>query len=100
MWDRRGLVGMAVAVVVAVGRIWDPVARRGVGAVPGEWDLVELAEDWGRSLGDISLLRRCLRASGCWLVAMWMVAEAGMCLQVANGTTLLMGFCDNCRICQ
>jgi hypothetical protein len=96
LWDRRDLAGMVVAVVVAAGISWDLVARSGVGVVPRAWGLVELVEGWSRFAGDIFLLWRCLRANGLCQVVVWMVAEAGMCLRVANGTTSLM-FWVRCR---
>lgn len=85
MWR---LVDMeAVVVVVAVGRSWDLVARRGVGVALGEWDLVGLVEGLSMFAGGIFLLRRCLRASDWLLVVVRMTAEAGMCLRVVCGTT-------------
>ena len=76
--------------VVAVGRSWDLVARKDVGVVLGEWDLVGLVEGWSRSAGGIFLLWRCWRASGWFLVVVSVVAKAGMCLRVVCRTTLLV----------
>jgi hypothetical protein len=92
MWRFEGMV--VAVVVVVVGRSWDLVARRGVDAVLGEWDPVDLVEGLSRFAGGICLLRRCWRASGWLLVVVWMVVvEADMCLRVgvvADRMTWLM----------
>ena len=83
--------------VAVVGRSWDLVARMGVGVGLGEWDLVGLVEGLSRFAGGIFLLRRCLCASGWFLVVVQMMVvvepEAGMFLRVvvvADRTTSLM----------
>lgn len=81
---------VAGVAAVAVGRSWDLVARRGVGVVLGGLDLVGLVEGSSRSAGGIFLLWRCWRASGWFLVVVWMVVQAGMCLRVVCRTTLLV----------
>lgn len=88
VWRLAGMEPGVVAVVV--GRSWDLEARMGVGVVLGGLDPVGLVEGLSMSAGGIFLLRRCLRASGWPLVAMSMVAEAGMCLRVVCRTTFLM----------
>lgn len=90
VWRLAGMEPGVVAVVV--GRSWDLEARMGVGVVPGGLDLVDSVGGLSMSAGDIFLLRRCLRASGCPLVVMSVVAEAGMCLLVVCRTTFLMIF--------
>jgi hypothetical protein len=83
--------GMEAGVaVVVVGRSWDLVAHRGSGVVLGEWDLAGLVEGLSMFAGGISLLRRCLRASGWPLVVTGMTAGARMCLRVVCRTTFLL----------
>lgn len=88
MWCLADMV--AGVAVFAVGRSWDLVARKGVGVVLRVWDLAGLVEGLSRFAGGIFLLWRCLRASGWFLVVVWVVAKAGMCLRVVCRTTLLV----------
>ena len=89
MLGRRCLVGMVAVVVVVVGRSWALVARMGVGVGLRGLDLAGLVGDWSMFAGGIFLLRRYWRASGWCLGVVWMAAGvAGMCLRVADRSTL------------
>jgi hypothetical protein len=78
MWRLEDMV-VGVVVVAVVGRSWDLVARTVVGVVLGVLDLVGLVESLSTSVGDIFLRRRCLRASGWPLAAMWLLRLVCAC---------------------